>query len=82
MKVTSEGTLNPTVRVIEDITEPVPEPCAYRFNPATHQVLMEFAINQLETKQPVKVLKIVRDWVSNGVIVYYVKIDEIKGKVK
>ena len=65
--------LPPRVIVIEDTTESTPEPCSYRFNPAAVRVLIEYAVNQLEAKVPVKVLRVDRDWVSNGLIVYYVK---------
>jgi hypothetical protein len=69
----TNGGIPPTVITREDITYPTPEPCAYRFNPAAVRVLLEYAVNALEAKNPVRVLKVTRDWVSNGLIVYYEK---------
>lgn len=59
--------------VIEDSIQPTPEPCAYRFNPETVRKLIQYAVNDLEARDPVRVLRVERDWVSDGLIVYYVK---------
>lgn len=66
---TKQKTILPRVVVIEDSTEPSEKPNEIVLNKSSLIVLLEFALNQLEMKKPVKVVDI-RVGISGATVEY------------
>ena len=69
--------MQPKSKVTLDITYPTPLPNGYRFNKATQMILIEFAVNQLMSKKPIRVTGIKRVLGMGGeIIVEYVAVEK------